>query len=140
MGTCHVVVDGYGTTNPKFYLDLLLFHLAQGFTRPQKTPKIPKKGLKSAHTNFIWHFKEFIWNKICSLFYFKAKNEEKQKKIFFLLFFRSKPFFFQKKILIFKVPVIFWKCKFCRVCTDFLELNSSKYSQLIAMCPFSKIA
>ena len=25
LGTCHVVVDCYGTPNPKFYFDLLLF-------------------------------------------------------------------------------------------------------------------
>ena len=38
----------------KIYFDLLLFHLVQGFTRPQKTPKIPKIGLKS--DNFFWTF------------------------------------------------------------------------------------
>ena len=48
LGTCHVVVDCSGTSNPKFYFDLLLFHPAHGKTRPQKTPKITEKGLKSA--------------------------------------------------------------------------------------------
>ena len=33
-----------GTSNPKF--DLLLFHLAQGLARPEKTPKIPLKNPK----------------------------------------------------------------------------------------------
>ena len=45
--TCHVVVDCYGTPNPKFYFDLLLFHLAQGLKRPQKMLPVT---LKSAHT------------------------------------------------------------------------------------------
>ena len=56
LGTCRVVVDCYGTPNPKFYFDPLLIHLTQGFTRPQKTPNndiIPKKGLKSAKKKFI---------------------------------------------------------------------------------------
>ena len=30
MGTCHIVVYCFGTPNPKFHFDLLLFHLAQG--------------------------------------------------------------------------------------------------------------
>ena len=47
LGTCHVVVDCYGTPNPKFYFDLLLFHLAQGLKRPQKMLPVT---LKSAHT------------------------------------------------------------------------------------------
>ena len=47
LGTCHVVVHCSGTPNPKFYFDLLLFHLTHVLTRPQKTTKIPKKG-KSA--------------------------------------------------------------------------------------------
>ena len=45
VGTCHVVVDCYGIPNPKFYFDLLLFHLAEGLTRP---PKILPVTLKSA--------------------------------------------------------------------------------------------
>ena len=56
LGTCHVVVDCSGTSNPKFYFDLLLFHPAHGKTMPQKTPKIPKKGLKSAHTKLYLTF------------------------------------------------------------------------------------
>ena len=48
----------------------------------QQTPKIPKKGLKSANNNTKF-----------SLFYFKAKNEEKLEKHFFLLFLRSKAVF-----------------------------------------------
>ena len=36
LATCHVVVDCYGTPNPKFNFVLLLFHLAQGLARPQK--------------------------------------------------------------------------------------------------------
>ena len=40
---------------------------------PQKNPKIPIKGNKK----FLFDiFKEIIWNKMCSLFYLKAKNEE----------------------------------------------------------------
>ena len=54
LGTCHVVVDFSGASNTKFFFDLLLFHLAHGKTRPQKTPKIPKKGLKSAIQNFVF--------------------------------------------------------------------------------------
>ena len=53
LGTCHVVVDCSGTPNSKFYFNLLLFHLAQGFTRPQKTPKISKKDIKSAKKNLF---------------------------------------------------------------------------------------
>ena len=55
LGTCHVVVDCSGTSNPKFYFDLLLFHPAHGKTRPQKTPKIPQKDLKSAKKICILH-------------------------------------------------------------------------------------
>ena len=143
LGTCHVVVDCYGTPNPKCYFDLLIFHLAQGFTRPQKTPKIPKKGIKSAHTKFKYIFKEFIWNKMCSLFYLKAKMKRNSKffKTFFrsntiLLFLKNKKILnnlwfwiiflaiglwckrkvlanFQKNIFIFKAPVISLKWKFC---------------------------
>ena len=72
LGTCHVVVDCYGTPNPKFHFDLLLFHLAQGFTRPQKTPKI--------------HETKFVT-------YLKAKNEETLEKIFFKICFRLKTVF-----------------------------------------------
>ena len=35
LGTCHVVEDCSGTSNPKFYFDLLLLHPAHGETRPQ---------------------------------------------------------------------------------------------------------
>ena len=40
LGTFQVVVNCFGTPNPKFYLNLLLF---QNLTRPQKIPKKPKK-------------------------------------------------------------------------------------------------
>ena len=43
LGTWHVVVDCFGTLNLKFYFDLLLFHLAQDLTKPQKILKKPKK-------------------------------------------------------------------------------------------------
>ena len=56
LSTCHVVVDCSGTSNPTFYFDLLPFHLAHGKKRAKKSPKIPKKGLKSAPINFIWRF------------------------------------------------------------------------------------
>ena len=47
--------------------------------------------LKSAHTKIVFYiFKGCTWNKMCSLFYFKAKNEEKLEKNIFLLFVRSK--------------------------------------------------
>ena len=92
LGTCHVVVDCSGTSNPKFYFELLLFHPAHGKTRPQKTPKIPEKGLKSAQIFFYLTFYDFIRfhlkQNITS--FFKAKKEE---KIFVLLFFRSKTIF-----------------------------------------------
>ena len=83
LGTCHVVVHCSGTTNPKFYFDLLLFHLAHGLTRPQKTPKIPKKGLNSEKKYFYLLFlKVSPETKKVSLFYLKAKNEEKLEAIF----------------------------------------------------------
>ena len=53
--TFHVVVDCFGTSNPKFYFNLLLFHPAHGKTRPQKTPKIPKKP-KISKKKFFLHF------------------------------------------------------------------------------------
>ena len=56
-GTRRVVVDCSGTSNPKFYLDLLIFCQAQGKTRPQKTPNVLKKGLKSAKTFFFTFLK-----------------------------------------------------------------------------------
>ena len=56
LGTFHVVVDCSGTSNPKFFFDMLLFHPGHGKTRPQKTPKIPQKGLKSAKKIFFAHF------------------------------------------------------------------------------------
>ena len=56
LGTCHVVEDCSGTSNPKFYFALLLLHPAHGETRPQKTPKIPKKGLKSAQKFLYFTF------------------------------------------------------------------------------------
>ena len=78
LGTCHVVVDCSGTSNPEFYSDLLLFHLAHGKTRPQKTPKILMyKGLKSAKKNFFWHFLRFHLKQMLFLILFKSKNEEK---------------------------------------------------------------
>ena len=88
VGTWHVVVHCSGTSNSKFYYDLLLFHLAHGKTRLQKTPKIPKKGLKSAHTQILFDiFKGFTWNKICSLFDLIAKKEEKlEEKFCFTIF------------------------------------------------------
>ena len=146
LGTWHVVVDCFGTLNLKFYFDLLLFHLAQDLTKPQKILKKPKKHQNQPKNALFNIFKGFTWNKICSLFYSKAKNEEKLPK-FFLYFFRSKTGFaifekkitknfkfwilfffncslmlkkvspnFQKIVLIFKVPVIFWKWKLCHVC------------------------
>ena len=40
--------------------------------------KIPKKGIKSANKNYLFNiFKSFTWNKKVSLFYWKAKNEER---------------------------------------------------------------
>ena len=45
LATCHFVVDCSGTPNPKFYIDLLLFHLAHGLRKPLKS----QKALKSAH-------------------------------------------------------------------------------------------
>ena len=66
--------------------------MAQGFTKPQKMPKIPLKNLKSAKTNFYLTFlKVSPETKICSVFDFKAKNEEKVNKMFTI--FRSKTFF-----------------------------------------------
>ena len=60
LGTCHVVVDCSGTSNPKFYFDLLLFHLAHGKTRPQKTPKMPKKRPKISKKKILFDtFKVF---------------------------------------------------------------------------------
>ena len=77
LGTCHVVVDCYGTPNRKFYFDLLLFHLAQALTRSRKITKIPKKRPKISTQNFFNNiFKCFTRIKICSLFYLKAKNEK----------------------------------------------------------------
>ena len=73
---CCSTVDCSTTPNPNFYFDLLLFHLAHGFTRPQKTPKI--------------HETKFVT-------YLKAENEETLEKIFFKIFFRLKPFLKNKK-------------------------------------------
>ena len=93
--SCCTSIDCYGTPNPKLYFDLLLFHLAQGFTRTQKTLKIPNKGLKTAHKKMLLDiFKKFIWNKICSFFSLKAKNEDKLKNIFFKTIFLIKNWFF----------------------------------------------
>ena len=55
FGTLHVVVDCSETPNPTFYFDLLLFHLAQGLTRPQKIPKKTKK--QQNQPNFFCIFK-----------------------------------------------------------------------------------
>ena len=80
------------TSIPKFYFDLLLFHPVHGKTRSEETPKITKKGLKSAQHFFYFTFlKVSPKNKIVP--FFKAKNEEKLEKIFFKLFFRSKTVF-----------------------------------------------
>ena len=70
LGTCHVVVDCSGTSNPKFYFDLMLFHLAHGKTRPQKTPKISKKKFP----------------------YFKLKTKRNLTKHLFYYFLGQKPF------------------------------------------------
>ena len=51
------IVDCSGTPNPKFHFDLLLFHMEHGLTRPQKTPIIHKKGLKSAQQIFFTFLK-----------------------------------------------------------------------------------
>ena len=53
LGTCYVVVDCYGTLNPKFHFDLLHFHLAQGLTGPQKSLPL---ALKSATTKNKFYF------------------------------------------------------------------------------------
>ena len=84
LGTCHVVVDCSGTSNPKFYFDLLLFHPAHGKTRPQKTPKIPKRPKISGNL-FLKFLKVSPETKFVPYF-FKAKNEEKLEKIFLKLF------------------------------------------------------
>ena len=92
LGTCHVVVDCSGTSNPKFYFDLLLFHPAHGKTRPQKTPKIPQKGLKSAKKILFDILKGFTCNKMCSLFFLRRKMKRNLKKYFFYYFVGQKPF------------------------------------------------
>ena len=53
LGTCHVVIHCSGTPTPKFYFNLLLFHLAHGLTRPQKTPKTVFAILKKNNTKQI---------------------------------------------------------------------------------------
>ena len=50
VGTFHVVVERYGTPNPKFNFDLLLFHFAQGITEPQKLLTVI---LKTERINFL---------------------------------------------------------------------------------------
>ena len=46
LGTCYVLVDCFGTPNPKFHFDLLLFHLAQGLTGPQNILLATLKSLR----------------------------------------------------------------------------------------------
>ena len=50
----------FGTPNPKFYFDLLLFHLVHGLTRPYKTPKNPKKGLKLTKKKLYLPFLKYL--------------------------------------------------------------------------------
>ena len=69
LGTCHVVVDCSGTPNLKFYLDLLLFHLAQGLTSLRKPLKSLKSPKMSTQQKFL-----------------KTKNEEKLFKKCFTIF------------------------------------------------------
>ena len=78
-----VVVDCSGTSNPKFYFDLLLFHPAHGKTMPQKTPKIPKKGLKSAHTKLYLTFLKVSPETKCVPYFFLAKKKRNLKKFCF---------------------------------------------------------
>ena len=83
LGTCHVVLVYCGTSNPKFHFDLLLFHLMQGLTGPQKILSVT---LKSAKLNFSFNiFNGCTGIEICSLVYLKYKKEEKLKKIVFPL-------------------------------------------------------
>ena len=83
LGTCHVVLVCCGTPNPKFHFDLLLFHLMQGLTGPQKILSLT---LKSAKLNFSFNiFNGCTGIEICSLVYLKYKKEEKLKKIVFPL-------------------------------------------------------
>ena len=111
LGTWHVVVDCFGTLNLKFYFDLLLFHLAQDLTKPQKILKKPKKHQNQPKNALFNIFKGFTWNKICSLFYSKAKNEEKLPK-FFLYFCLGKipvsPFLRKKITKNFKFWILFF--------------------------------
>ena len=99
MGTCHDVVDCSGTSNPKVYFDLLLFHLAHGKTRPQKTPKIHKKAYNQQKKCYLTFLKVLPETK-CFLYFFKAKNIEKNSIKYFVYYFLvQKPFspFFKNK-------------------------------------------
>ena len=71
LGTLHVVVDCTWTPNPKLYFDLLPFHKAS----ENKSLKILKKQRNQPSFFFIFNIcKGFTWNKMCSLFYLKAKK------------------------------------------------------------------
>ena len=52
LDTCHVVLNCYGTPNPNFYFDLLLFNLAQGLRVPETIfpllLKLAKTNLKNS--------------------------------------------------------------------------------------------
>ena len=53
LGTCYVVVDCYGTLNPKFHFDLLHFHLAQGLPGPQKSLPATLNQYKKNYFTFL---------------------------------------------------------------------------------------
>ena len=57
LGAFHVVVDYYGTSNTKFYFDLLIFHPAHGKRRTQKKPlkslKRPKISKNKYYLTFL---------------------------------------------------------------------------------------
>ena len=107
------------------------------------TWRMASQGLRKPRKSIINIFKGLTWHKKVSLFYLKTKNEEKIETKYCFLFFRSntvfaifekntkqikilnsifdncsfmwkESFWKVKKILIFKISVIFWKWKFCQ--------------------------
>ena len=98
LGTWHVVVDCFGTLNLKFYFDLLLFHLAQDLTKPQKILKKPKKHQNQPKMLYLTFLKVLPETKFVPYFIQKLKMKRSFPNFFYILF-RSKTGFaiFEKK-------------------------------------------
>ena len=84
LGTWHVVVDCFGTLNLKFYFDLLLFHLAQDLTKPQKILKKPKKHQNQPKNALFNIFKGLPETKFVPYFIQKLKMKRSFPNFFYI--------------------------------------------------------